>query len=531
MDTELSVPRVQARQLCKTFGVTRALVDVDFEVRRGEIHALLGENGAGKSTLVRILTGALKPDEGTLLVDGEPVSFHSPQDALARGIVAVHQELSLIPTLTVTENVCLTALPVYQWWPARLVGLKNADEMQKRATEAANLLDLELWERGNARVEDLSSAQRQLVEIVRALAQSASVILLDEPTSSLPPEERRIVFDRLERLRAQNVGVVFITHLLEEALDISDRITVLRDGHNVATLQANTTKMSSLIELMTGRPAGAVFPRRASVTATRAPALEVVNLRSLPEVNDVSFHVQPGEIVGVAGLVGSGRTECLKTLFGLRRVDDGRVRLHGDDVRIHSPRDAISRGIAYVPEDRREEGLFVDDSIERNICIAAVNTGKGERVTHVYGRVIDTRRMRSVARVLADELQIKRDSLRSPISSLSGGNQQKALIARWLAVRPSVILADEPTRGVAISSKIEIYRLLRELAAEGVAIVFVSSEFEELVGLCTRVVLLRAGRTVGETSTSDLDADALLNLVFTAEPDVAVASTTQGAAK
>jgi ABC-type sugar transport system ATPase subunit len=235
-------------------------------------------------------------------------------------------------------------------------------------------------------------------------------------------------------------------------------------------------------------------------------------------VNDVSFSVQPGEILGIAGLVGSGRTECFKTLFGLRSIEEGEILLDGADVRAKSPRSAISRGIAYIPEDRREEGLFADDSIERNICIAAVNTGKGERVTYARGRVLDTGRMRSVARTLADDLQIKRDSLRSPISSLSGGNQQKALLARWLAVRPSVILADEPTRGVGISSKIEIYRLMRELAAGGVAIVFVSSEFEELVGLCSRVVLMRAGRTVGETTTQGLDADALLNLVFHSRP-------------
>jgi len=512
---EKAPPRLEGRGLCKAFGSTQALVNVDFGVRHGEIHALLGENGAGKSTLVRILTGALKPDEGTLLLEGDPLTLHSPQDALAQGIVAVHQELSLMPNLTVTENVCLTSVPVYRWWPARLIGVKDGREMHRRATAAARLLDLDLWD---ARVEDLSPARRQLVEIIRALAQSASVVLLDEPTSSLPPGERRIVFERLDRLRAQNVGVVFITHLLEEALDIADRITVLRDGRNVGTRQAADTNMDQLVELMTGRPAGAVFPRRIAASDVGASRLEVKGLASPPEVNDVSFSVQPGEIIGLAGLVGSGRTESLKTLFGLRDLGSGEIWLDGGLTHISSPRDAIRKGIAYIPEDRYEEGLFADDSIERNICIAAVNTARGERVTRARGRVIDGRRVRSVARGLADELQIKRDSLRSPISSLSGGNQQKAVLARWLAVRPSVILADEPTRGVAISSKIEIYRLLRQLAAEGVAVVFVSSEFEELVGLCSRVVLLRNGCTVGETSTMDLDADSLLNLLFTTRP-------------
>jgi ABC-type sugar transport system ATPase subunit len=503
--------RLTAQGISKAFGTTQALDSVDFEVRRGEIHALLGENGAGKSTLVRILTGALKPDEGALLLEGAAVTLHTPQDALAHGIVAVHQELSLMPNLTVAENVCLASVPTYRWWPARLLGIKDGREMRRRANAAAQLLHLDLW---NARVENLSPAQRQLVEIVRALAQSANVVLLDEPTSSLPPGERRVVFERLDHLRAQKVGVVFITHLLEEALDIANRITVLRDGRNVGTRNAAQTNIDQLVEMMTGRQAGAVFPKQLESADTGSPRLEVKQLASAPEVNQVTFKVYPGEIVGLAGLVGSGRTETLKTLFGLRHVDAGEILLDGKPTTVSSPREAIRSGIAYIPEDRHDEGLFADDSIERNICIATVNTLRGERVTHFRGRVLDARRMRSLARGLADELQIKRDSLRAPISSLSGGNQQKAVLARWLAVKPSVILADEPTRGVAISSKIEIYRLLRELAAEGVAVVFVSSEFEELVGLCSRVVLLRNGVIVGETGTADLDADALLNLLF-----------------
>jgi ABC-type sugar transport system ATPase subunit len=502
---------LSCKKISKAYGTTRALSEVNFDVRRGEIHALLGENGAGKSTLVKIISGALRPDDGDLRLDGRDLTLHSSQDGLAQGIAVVHQELSVLPNLSVDENVCLGNPPLRRTPALRAFGMIDRKEMRRRTTAAAELLGYSL---PNERVAYLSPAQRQLVEIVRALARSARVLLLDEPTSSLPPGERWRLFERLDHLRGEGIGVVFITHLLDEALEISDRITVLRDGRNAGTQQASETTISNLIELMTGRPAGTVYPNVDGAKSEAVARLSVEAIASYPEVQDISLSVGPGEIVGLAGLVGSGRTECLRTLFGLRHLDAGRIRLDGQIVRISSPRIAIARGIAFIPEDRQAEGLFHDDTVARNIAIAAVNTSRGETVTSMRGRLLSLPKITEVARRLTEALRIKVNSIHDAVSALSGGNQQKVVLARWLATRPSMVLADEPTRGVAISSKIEIYRLLRELADGGAAVLFVSSEFEELIGLCDRVILIRAGKSTGETVTTGLDSDSLLNLLF-----------------
>ena len=492
-----------ARRISKRFGATQALDGVTCEVLTGEIHAVLGENGAGKSTLVKIMSGHLQPDEGHLELAGEVMPALTPKAAFSAGVVVVHQELSLLPTLSVAENILINDPPLR-------AGLLDRRKMVARAKRHLALLAADIDPL--VTIDALSQAQRQLVEIARALVHSARVILLDEPTSSLPPDERHELFGRLRLIREQGVGIVFITHLLEEALELSDRITVLRDGRNVGTRPAADTSVTQLVELMTGRPPGTVFPRRLSTSADERPLLTVANVASGARLVDASFDVREGEIIGLAGLVGSGRTEVLKAVFGALPIDSGRVFMGGEQVHFRTPLDAIRRGISFIPEDRQDESVFPDHSVLTNICIAAASSSVGEPLSRRF--MLDGRRMVSVSEELRTKLQIKTRSVTAPVADLSGGNQQKTILARWVATRPRIVLADEPTRGVSIGSKIEIYRLFRELASEGAAIVLVSSEFEELAGLCERICIMAAGRTVDEVDPGGLEADDLLQLVL-----------------
>jgi ribose transport system ATP-binding protein len=490
--------------------VTRALDSVDVTVARGEIHALLGENGAGKSTLVKILSGTVKPDSGVIELEGEAIE-PSPKLSSRRGIVVVHQELSLLPNLSVAENILINDIPRRSGGAAAAAGIIDRRRLLTRAKASLALMALDIDPR--TKVASLGPAERQLVEITRALALSPKVILLDEPTSSLPPDQRGALFQRLQRIRATGVGIVFITHFLEEALQISDRMTVLRDGRVVGTLEAAGASVARLVEMMTGRPAGSVFPKHEDPGAGAVARLSVESIVAPPRLRSVSFNVRPGEVVGLAGLVGSGRTETLKTVFGVLPIAAGGVRIDGKPVRFRSPADAIAAGIAFVPEDRQAESIFQNYSIMQNICVAAASSDRDPTLRSA-GIVLNRRRMAAVAERLRTALQIKASSIRAPIASLSGGNQQKTILARWMAIKPSIVLADEPTRGVSIGSKIEIYRLIRRLAADGTAIVIASSEFEELVGLCSRVFIIRDGRTEGEIGVAGLTAEDLLHLVL-----------------
>jgi ABC-type sugar transport system ATPase subunit len=487
-----------------------ALDDVSFSVRPGEIHALLGENGAGKSTLVKIMTGSIKADQGSIEMDGERFQ-PSPSSSTQMGLVVVHQELSLLTNLTVAENISLGQLPIRKGALARLIGHADRKAMVERAAMALKLMALDIDPQ--MPVSRLSQAERQLVEIARAQALSPKIILLDEPTSSLPPDQRGALFRRLERIRQSGVGIVFITHLLEEALKLSDRITVLRDGKNVATVKAAQATVPQLIELMSGRPPGSIFPQwRGEADATSAK-LSVERISAGPKVRNVSFLVRKGEVVGLAGLVGSGRTETFKAVFGAAKIEAGMVRVDGKPVRFHAPADAIAAGIAFIPENRQEESLFLNHSLTDNICVAAVSSGADPALRKAHS-VLDRNRMRQVADNFRAALQIRTASLSSLVSTLSGGNQQKTVLARWMATNPAIILADEPTRGISIVNKIEIYKLVRQLASQGVAIVIASSEFEELVGLCDRVVIIRDGITEGEIEVAKRTAEDLLEVVL-----------------
>ena len=499
-----------ARGVSKSFGATRALADVDVTVARGEIHALLGENGAGKSTLVKILNGTVKPDGGTIEVDGRALD-PTPRLSSQMGIVVVHQELSLLPNLSVAENILIGDMPIRGGRLSHILGWIDRRRLRERATAGLRAMALEIDPR--VPVATLSQAERQLVEIARAQARSPRVILLDEPTSSLPPDQRGALFQRMRLIRDSGVGILFITHFLEEALQISDRITVLRDGRNVGTHPSTEVSMARLVEMMTGRPAGTLFPQRPADGLSGGAKLSVSRLVSGTKLREVSLDVRSGEVVGLAGLVGAGRTETLKAIYGALPVDAGEIRIDGEPRSFRSPSEAISAGIAFVPENRQEESIFPNHSIMHNICIAAAANDRDDEL-RAAGPVLNRPAMAAVAERFRSALGIKAPSIHDPVTSLSGGNQQKAVLARWMATRPQIILADEPTRGVSIGSKIEIYRLIRQLASEGTAILIASSEFEELVGLCNRVFIMREGRTVDQIEVKGLSAEDLLHVVL-----------------
>ena len=503
-------PCLAARGITKSFGATRALIDVDLSVARGEIHALLGENGAGKTTLVKIVVGVERPDAGTITLEDRQIDpFHERLSDL--GIEVVHQELSLIPNLSIAENILIRNLPIRTGRFAAVTGFVDRGKLVEQARGKLELLGLDLDPRRP--VGELSQAERQLVEITRAWAQSPKLILFDEPTSSLPPDQRDALFERIERIRDTGVGIVFITHFIEEALQLADRVSVLRDGRNAGTFAAAERSTVEVIELMSGRPAGTVFPSRTADARNETAKLAVEHLACAPKLRDVSFSVHRGEIVGLAGLVGSGRTETMKVVFGVTPSTGGVIRIDGRTRVFRSPADAIAAGVAFIPEDRQDESIFANDTVMSNICVAAAISGRDPAMTHA-NFVLNRRGMAAAAERLRTTLGIKLPSIRSPITSLSGGNQQKAILGRWMATKPDIVLADEPTRGISIASKMEIYRILRRMATDGAAILIASSEFEELVGLCDRVVILHDGVTRDDADVGDMTAADLLHVVL-----------------
>jgi ribose transport system ATP-binding protein len=518
----VDVPVVSAVGISKAFGPTHALQGVDFSVYSGEIHALLGENGAGKSTLAGVLSGAMVPDSGVISVSGEPVSFESTRDALRQGVAIVHQELALMASLTVEQNLSLGLIAAGR-------GAENGrDSGRGRINLADRISDLmsefSLERYAGRRVGELSQAVRQIVEIARALSLRAAFLILDEPTAALPPRERQGLYERLEVLRARGMAVVLITHMLEEAVAVSDRITVLRDGRRVGTLNAADATVDALIEMMTGRPLGsAVQARRAHDLEDRQSAvLEVRGLVSEPVVEDVSFQLRPGEILGIAGLMGSGRTETLEAIFGARPRNGDSVLLEGRPLKPGSTRRSLAAGMAFLPEDRQAAGLFGSLSIAENIAIGAITVRRG-RWQSVVSRAGWLRRsgITSLAWQLGDEVDIVARDMSLPVGALSGGNQQKALLGRLLATSPRLLLADEPTRGVSVGSRIQIYEVLRKLADAGMSICIASSDFEELVMLCERIVLLVRGRSREAISVAGMTADELLEAVLAANRSVA----------
>ena len=479
----------------KRFGGVHALRGVDFDLRTGEVHALLGENGAGKSTLMRVLGGEHQPSEGTVSVDGAEVRFAAPQEAKARGITVIHQEMALAGDLTVAENIFLGALPRLIDWRAL------------RAKAAKLIAELGFDIPPEARVNTLSVAHQQVVEIAKALSKNARVMVFDEPTAVLSVQDAARLLDIIRGLRARGVAVIYISHRLDEVMQIADRMTILKDGASVSTVEAASVTIPDLIRLMVGRPLQALFgedvPREIG-----AGILSVKGLTRGRAVRDASFTLKAGEILGFGGLVGAGRTELMRLIFGADRAEAGEVWMKGKHLRLREPLDAVAAGIGLAPESRKDHGLILDKSIAINTTMA-----KLKPLLAPLG-VIRRAAERAVVTDLGRSLRLKSAGPDAPVSSLSGGNQQKVVLAKWFHVDVEVMIFDEPTRGVDVGAKSEIYALIKQFAARGRGVIVVSSEHHELFGLCDRVLVMREGAISGELQKSDYTEANLLRLAM-----------------
>jgi rhamnose transport system ATP-binding protein len=489
---------VRLTGVTKTFGGVHALRSVSFELRAGEVHALVGENGAGKSTMVRILTGAHAPDSGAIEIDGRSVDAAQidPVSMRARGIAPIYQQPALFPDLTVAENLAVGFEPPGAW---RLVSWRT------RRARARELLDrVGATIDVDAPARSLRMAEQQLVEIARALAADSRILLMDEPTASLTGREATRLFELIHELRSRSIGIVYVSHRLEEIAALADRVSVLRDGELVATREMAQTSPAELIRLMVGRDLQAISPKREVPIGGIVLETEKLGCRATA-VGNVSLQVRAGEIVGLAGLVGSGRTELAQSLFGLKAADDGAIKLDGRPVTVQSPADARRLGLAYLPEDRRRHGVIPEMSVAANTTLASL----GEISSAGF---IDFRKERDVASEYSTRLAIKARSIDAPVATLSGGNQQKVALSRWLATRPRVLILDEPTQGVDVGAKAEIHRLIVDLAAAGMAILLISSELPEILGMSDRVVVMRGGTVAGMLERSKATPEAVMAL-------------------
>ncbi len=507
-----TVPLLEMHGIVKTFPGVRALSGVDLDVRAGEVHCLLGQNGAGKSTLIKVLAGAHQPDEGRISWRGEEISLGDPQAAMSLGIATIYQELDLVAGLTVADNVFLGR-------ESSRFGLTRPAAANRAAAELLTRLGHPEI-RPTAEVGGLPAAAQQMVSIARALSQDAKLIIMDEPSAVLDNEEVERLFGVIRDLRAHGVAVVYISHRLEEIRQIGDRITVLKDGRTVATgLPARDTPTRDVITLMTGRTIEYVFPPRSSGPAADAvPLLEVAGLALRGRFEDVSFTVRPGEIVGLAGLVGSGRSEILETIYGARRPTAGSVRLAGKRLRPGDVGSAVAAGIGLAPEERKSQALLLDDSVYRNITISSL--GRFARGGFLSGGA-----EKAAARQQTESLDVRPADVSRIVRTLSGGNQQKVVLARWLLRDCRVLLLDEPTRGVDVGARSEIYALIRDQADRGVAVVVVSSEIPEVLGLADRVLVIADGAVVAEAAADALDEHRVLDLIMEGTPHAGVAPT------
>ncbi|MGA5096296.1 sugar ABC transporter ATP-binding protein [Streptomyces lavendulocolor] len=500
-------PLLTMSGITKSFPGVRALDGVDLEVRPGEVHCLLGQNGAGKSTLIKVLAGAHQPDGGTITWRGERVSLKSPVAAMRLGIATIYQELDLVEGLSVVENVFLGHEPTSAGFVVR--------SGSARATTAALLRRLGHPEIDPARaVGDLSAAQRQIVSMARALSHDVRLIVMDEPSAALDPDETANLFRIVSDLTADGVAVVYISHRLEEIRRIGDRVTVLKDGRAVAGgLSADGTPTRDIVAMMTGRNVAYVFPDRppAPPPRTRTPVLRAEGLAREGEFAPVDLEVWPGEIVGLAGLVGSGRSEILETVYGARRPTAGRVLVDGRPLRPGSVRAAVRAGLGLAPEERKAQGLLMLESVTRNVSVSSLSRFS-------RGGWIDRAAERAAARTATRELSLRPDNPDARIRTLSGGNQQKAVLARWLLRGCRVLLLDEPTRGVDVGARAELYAVIRRLADDGLAVLLVSSEVPEVLGLADRVLVLREGRVVHTAPARELDEHRVLDLVMEGSP-------------
>ncbi len=489
-------PALRLQDIVKAFPGVRALDGVSLTVLPGEVHALMGENGAGKSTLMRVLGGVLQPNSGKILIGEEQTVMASPLDAKAKGVVFIHQELSLAEELSVAENVYLGELP------RKSFGRVDWDRLYEKT--AAILGKLKVGFTPQTRVGDLSLANQQMVEIARALTVDAKAVIFDEPTASLTDAEKVVLFDVIADLKARGVGVIYISHRMEEIFHMTDRISILRDGQYRGTLNTAETNEEELTQLMIGRKLD--LSRKANHAEVGDVALEVRGLSCGRLYSDVSFEVRRGEVLGFYGLVGAGRTEIAETLFGLRDPDRGQILLDGEEVRIASPVDAIAKGISLVPEDRKGQGLVLGMNCRDNMTLPQVDDLKAGPFVAEGAEI-------AIFDQYRDKLDIRTPSWRQKVGNLSGGNQQKIVIAKWLSMHPNVLIVDEPTRGIDVGSKSEIHNLIRDLAANGFAVIVISSEMPEVLHVSDRIVAMHHGKVIRTFTSEEVTEESLVQAI------------------
>ncbi len=488
---------LELRQICKVFPGVVALKNVNMSVRKGEVHALLGENGAGKSTLIKILSGYHQPDKGgEMLIAGVPVTFRNPKDAIDASIHTIYQELTLCPHMTVAENIVLDKQNQFKGF---LLRRKECQAIAARALEELGQSEID----PNWLVRDLSIAQQQVVEIAKAVTSKAKIVLMDEPTSSISQNDADKLMDIIRGLRANGVTVIYISHRLHEIGGIADRITVLRDGELVGTVNNADVTEKDLITMMVGRELTNVYPKREVPIGD--VVLKVENLASGELFKGISFEVRKGEILGIGGLVGSRRTETLEALFGMRPMTEGKIFLNGEEYHPKNPRQAIKHRIAYVTEDRKKSGLVLCLPVYENINLIHAQEPS-------FAGYLNWSKLKAVANRHRKTLNIRVSRIEQPVSSLSGGNQQKVVLAKWLDFSPAVIIFDEPTRGIDIGAKTEIYSIMGELAARGTAIVMISSELPELISVADRILVMQEGRMKGIVTKKDMTQEHVMSL-------------------
>jgi ribose transport system ATP-binding protein len=482
--------------ISKTYPGVRALDNVSFAVAKGEVHALVGENGAGKSTLMKILAGAQPMDSGEILISGEQVHMTTPQKAMDLGVSIIYQEFNLVPYLNAAENIFLGREP-----KGRVPGFINFSEMYSEAQRVIDQLGVKL----NVRtpVNRLSVAQQQMVEIAKATSRNASIIAMDEPSATLTEHELLSLFELIRSLKEKGVSIIYISHRLEEVFQIADTVTVLRDGHLVGTKPVAESDRNDLIHMMVGRELKEVIPKEAAEITN--PALTVKNLTRKGVIEDINFTVRQGEILGIAGLVGAGRTELARAVFGADPIDEGEIWLNGTQVHVRSPKDAIRLGIGLVTEDRKALGLILGMVVRENISLANLDA-----ITRLG--FVNRREEKRVAVQFIEDLMIKTPSVEQQVQNLSGGNQQKVVLAKWLFTQSRVLIFDEPTRGIDVGSKVEIYQLMNKLAASGVAIIMISSELPEILGMSDRILVMHEGHIAGELSREDATQEKIMHL-------------------
>ncbi|MGE5482524.1 MAG: sugar ABC transporter ATP-binding protein [Bacteroidota bacterium] len=484
---------LEVNGVTKQFVGTRALDGVSLDVRSGEVHGLVGENGAGKSTLIKILSGAYTADSGTIHFDGRTVHAWSPNQAREAGIVTIYQEFSLVPELSVAENIFLGRLPA-----AGVRGIVSYRKLTQAAREILGQLELDIDP--DAAIKTLGVAERQMVEIARAWSVRPKLVIFDEPTAVLGLNDIDRLHVLIQQLKERGVGILYVSHRLEEIVKLCDRVTVLKDGRLSGHLTREEFTQEKIVQLMIGRPTRDL---RLGGHSTAKTVLQVQGLSAPPKVADVSFELQEGEILGIAGLVGSGRSEMARVLFGIDRRQSGRIVLEGDRVELRSPQEAIRRGIGLLPEDRRHQALFLDLPVRTNITIGdLVQVSRWGWITSADRRV---------ATHFAGQVKVKTASIESPVATLSGGNQQKVILARWLATHCRILVFDEPTRGVDVGSKEEIYRLIDEYVKQGGSAIVISSELPELLALADRILVMARGRIAGEFSRQEASEAALMS--------------------